>query len=129
MKLPAIEGLIRRRLLVNYRVDPQVVARLLPEGFRPKLHAGHAIAGICLIRLEEVRPTFLPAWTGIASENAAHRIAVTWTDEGREMEGVYIPRRDTGPCRTTWPAAAYFPASIISRTSRSPMAEAASRCR
>ncbi len=96
MKLPAIEGIIRRRLLVNYRADPQVVARLLPEGFRPKLHAGHAIAGICLIRLEEVRPTFLPAWTGIASENAAHRMAVTWTEEGREMEGVYIPRRDTG---------------------------------
>ncbi len=96
MKLPAVEGLIRRRVLVNYRVDPQVVARLLPEGFRPKLHAGHAIAGICLIRLEEVRPRFLPAWTGIASENAAHRIAVLWDEDGETREGVFIPRRDTG---------------------------------
>ena len=94
--LPSISGLIRRRLLVNYRVDPEIAARQLPEGFRPKLHRGHAIAGICLIRLEDIRPQCLPAWAGITSENAAHRIAVLWEDEnGREQEGVFIPRRDT----------------------------------
>jgi uncharacterized protein YqjF (DUF2071 family) len=97
LKLPAITGLIRRRLLVNYRVDPAVVQSILPSRFRPKLHDGHAIAGICLIRLEGIRPRFLPAWAGIASENAAHRIAVLWTDaDGSEKEGVFIPRRDTG---------------------------------
>jgi hypothetical protein len=95
--LPIITGLIRRRLLVNYRVDPAVVARLLPEGFRPKLHAGHAIAGICLIRLEDIRPQMLPSWAGINSENVAHRIAVVWDDDdGTTREGVFIPRRDTG---------------------------------
>lgn len=94
--LPSITGLIRRRLLVNYRVDPAVAAKLLPEGMRPKLHRGHAIAGICLIRLEDIRPQCLPAWAGITSENAAHRIAVLWDDEdGQEREGVFIPRRDT----------------------------------
>lgn len=95
MKLPVITGLIRRRLLVNYRVDPKVIARILPEGFRPKLHDGHAIAGICLIRLEGIRPRGWPAWCGIASENAAHRVAVMWTDDLRkDQEGVFIPRRD-----------------------------------
>ncbi|WP_367872295.1 DUF2071 domain-containing protein [Luteolibacter sp. Populi] len=95
--LPLITGLIRRRMLVNYQVDPAVVAKLLPEGFRPKLHRGHAIAGICLIRLEGIRPRVLPAWAGINSENAAHRIAVLWEDEdGTPREGVFIPRRDTG---------------------------------
>lgn len=94
--LPSITGLIRRRLLVNYRVDADVAAKLLPEGFRPKLHRGHAIAGICLIRLEDIRPQCLPAWAGITSENVAHRIAVLWEDEqGQEHEGVFIPRRDT----------------------------------
>ena len=96
LKLPAITGIIRRRLLVNYRVDPEVIAKVLPEGFRPKLHEGHAIAGICLIRLEEIRPKALPAWTGITSENAAHRIAVLWDEDGETREGVFIPRRDTG---------------------------------
>ena len=94
--LPLVTGLIRRRLLVNFRVDPEVTAKLLPEGFRPKLHRGHAIAGICLIRLEDIRPQCLPAWAGITSENAAHRIAVLWDDEDdQEREGVFIPRRDT----------------------------------
>jgi hypothetical protein len=97
MRLPVIEGLIRRRILVNFRVDPQVMQRALPSPFRPKLHAGYAIAGICLIRLEQIRPKGLPAFMGIASENAAHRIAVLWEDpSGETHEGVYIPRRDTG---------------------------------
>ncbi len=38
----------------------------------------------------------MPAIFGIASENAAHRIAVVFTGpDGREREGVYVPRRDT----------------------------------
>lgn len=97
MKLPVLQGLIRRRVLVNFRVVPEIAQRLLPQPFRPKLHVGHAIAGICLIRLEQVRPSGLPRWCGISSENAAHRLAVVWEDSSGQMqEGVYIPRRDTG---------------------------------
>jgi Uncharacterized conserved protein (COG2071). len=89
-------GLIKRRLLVNFRADPDVVQAVLPAGFRPKLHAGHSIVGICLIRLEQIRPKGLPAALGLSSENAAHRIAVEWNDsDGVRKEGVYIPRRDT----------------------------------
>lgn len=96
MKLPVIQGVIRRRILVNFRVDPEIVKGHLPAGFQPKLHAGNSIAGICLIRLEQVRPRFLPAALGVSSENAAHRIAVTWRDAaGSSREGVFIPRRDT----------------------------------
>ncbi|HEY0158691.1 MAG TPA: DUF2071 domain-containing protein [Thermoanaerobaculia bacterium] len=90
--MPRIQGVIRRRLLVNFRVDPEVMQRALPARFRPKLQAGYAVAGICLIRLEEIRPAGFPRLIGVSSENAAHRVAVTW-DGG---EGVFIPRRDTG---------------------------------
>jgi uncharacterized protein YqjF (DUF2071 family) len=97
MRIPVLKGTIKRRLLVNFRADPAVIQRLLPAPFRPKLHRGHAIAGICLIRLENIRPTGLPASIGFSSENAAHRIAVEWTDDsGVGREGVFIPRRDTG---------------------------------
>ena len=96
MRLPAIEGVIRRRLLINFRVDADVMRAQLPAMFRPKLHRGHAIAGICLIRLEGVRPAGLPGACGIASENAAHRVAVLWEGEDGPREGVFIPRRDTG---------------------------------
>jgi hypothetical protein len=96
MRLPKVHGTIRRRLLINYRVDPGVMQSQLPAPFRPKLHGGSAIAGMCLIRLENIRPRRFPKLVGLSSENAAHRIAVVWDDETGPREGVYIPRRDTG---------------------------------
>jgi uncharacterized protein YqjF (DUF2071 family) len=96
MKVPVIEGVIRRRVLVNFRVEPEVMRAQMPAGLRPKLHHGWAIAGICFVRLEALRPRYLPAWLGVSSENAAHRVAVTWTQaDGAPREGVFIPRRDT----------------------------------
>ena len=82
---------------MNFRADPVIVQRILPSPFRPKLHHGFSVVGICLIRLEGIRPAACPAAIGLSSENAAHRIAVEWTDpRGIEHEGVFIPRRDTG---------------------------------
>ena len=68
------------------------MAAMLPEPLRPKLIAGYGMAGICLIRLRDIRPRFVPSSLGITSENAAHRIAVQWNGD---QEGVFIPRRDT----------------------------------
>jgi Uncharacterized conserved protein (COG2071) len=96
MNVPKVHGTIARRLLVNFRVDPGVIQRQLPAPFRPKLHDGHAVAGICLIRLEHIRPRRFPRMLGLSSENAAHRVAVVWKDDAGPHEGVYIPRRDTG---------------------------------
>ena len=96
MKLTKVHGVIGRRLLVNFRIEPQVIQRHLPSPFRPKLHEGHAVAGICLIRLEGIRPKRFPRMLGLSSENAAHRIAIRWDDQSGSHEGVYIPRRDTG---------------------------------
>ena len=90
-----LAGRIKRRILVNFRVRPEALAGMVPAPFRLKLVDGHAIAGICLIRLEAVRPRGFPAWCGLASENAAHRIAVEWDDAGTLRSGVFVPRRDT----------------------------------
>ena len=110
MRIPLIRGVIKRRILANYRADPETVRKLLPPVFRPKLHEGHAIVGVCLIRLEGMRPAPLPAFVGIGSENAAHRMAVTWTGEdGREREGVYIARRDTGSLFNSFTGGRFFP--------------------
>jgi hypothetical protein len=93
--LPVISGTIERRMLVNFRCKPAVLVRMLPAPFRPKLVNGWGMAGICLIRLGGIRPSFLPALGGLTSENAAHRIAVEWDEDGMTREGVFIPRRDT----------------------------------
>lgn len=95
IRLPTIQGVIRRRILANFRIDPLVMQRQLPSRFTPKLHKGFAIAGICLIRLEHIRPRFVPEALGLSSENAAHRVAVLWEQDGVTREGVFISRRDT----------------------------------
>ncbi len=96
MRIPILRGMIDRRILVNFRVDAGVLARILPAPFRPQLVAtGVGMAGICLIRLKGIRPRWLPAFAGIGSENAAHRIAVEWDNHGTPQTGVYIPRRDS----------------------------------
>jgi hypothetical protein len=95
VRIPIIRGVIDRRILVNYRIDPHILSRLLPLPFRPQLAYGYGIAGICLIRLKQIRPQLFPAWVGIGSENAAHRISVQWDTPDGVRTGVFIPRRDT----------------------------------
>lgn len=95
MRLPVIQGVIRRRILANFRVDADVMQREIPTRFRPKLQNGFAVAGICLIRLEHVRPKSMPEIVGLNSENAAHRVAVLWDEDGEVREGVFISRRDS----------------------------------
>ena len=110
MQAPVLQGLVGRRILVNFRVDPEVIRGQLPPPFHPKLVGGWAIAGICLIRLEQLRPRGWLAAVGTSSENAAHRIAVTWRDaSGVTCEGVYIPRRDTSSPLNAWVGGRFFP--------------------
>jgi len=96
MRVAAIEGMVRRRILLNYRVAADVARAVLPSNFEPKLFKGYAVAGICLIRLEQIRPKGLPVFFGVSSENSAHRVAVEWEgDDGTIREGVFVSRRDT----------------------------------
>jgi uncharacterized protein YqjF (DUF2071 family) len=95
MKLPRVDGRIARRILVNFRIEPGVARRLIPRVFDLTMVDGAAMAGVCLIRLERLRPVHLPGVAGLASDNVAYRFAVTWQDGGMTRDGVYIPRRDT----------------------------------
>lgn len=95
MKIPTITGIIDRRILINFTVDPEIILKIIPSPFRLKIYKGKAIVGICLIRLKHIRPKGLPGFMGISSENGAHRIAVEWSENGETREGVFVPRRDT----------------------------------
>ncbi len=106
MRIPAVKGVIARRILANYRVDPEVLRSMLPAPFRPQIVEGKGIAGICLIRLENIRPKALPVPFGLSSENAAHRIAVEWDGGGH---GVYIPRRDSSSILNALAGGRVFP--------------------
>ena len=45
MRMPVVHGVISRRILVNFRVDPEVLTHLVPEPFRPRLVGGSGMAG------------------------------------------------------------------------------------
>ncbi|MFJ6417349.1 DUF2071 domain-containing protein [Paeniglutamicibacter sp. NPDC091659] len=93
MKMPTLDATISRRLLINYRLDPEVAQSLLPPGLRPRLVGDEAVGGICLLRLSAVRPQWIGANVGWSAENSAHRIAVEWDDEYGTRNGVFIPVR------------------------------------
>jgi hypothetical protein len=109
LRVPVMSGMIERRMLVNYRVDPDVVAAMLPAPFEPQVVNGFAVAGICLIRLGDLRPKALPGRGGLTSENAAHRFAVRWEDAGGPRTGVYISRRDSSSTTTVLAGDRLFP--------------------
>jgi hypothetical protein len=109
MDVGTVHGTIDRRMLVNYQVDPDVLATILPPPFQPKLIHGVGIAGVCLIRFSHMSPRFVPSTFGLSSENAAHRIAVEWEQDGVIHEGVYIPRRDTSSRLNRFVGGRFFP--------------------
>ncbi len=109
MLIQAIDCTIKRRLLINYRIDPEVAGRHIPAPFRPLVVSGWAVGGVCLIRLENLRPAHLPGAVGLTTENAAHRFAVEWDDDEGPHVGVFIPRRDTNSRLTVLAGDRIFP--------------------
>ncbi len=109
MRIPTIQGIIDRRILINYTVDPAIIQNILPQPFRPKIYRDKAIVGVCLIRLKHIRPKGLPGFMGLSSENGAHRIAVEWTEKDETKQGGYIPRRDTSSIFNTLAGGRIFP--------------------
>ena len=107
--LPVLEGVIARRLLVNFRVAPEAAQKLVPAPMTVQIQSGFAVAGICLIRLEQLRPKGLPAAVGLSSENMAHRFAVRYPSEGGMQDGVFIRRRETDQRLVTLLGGRMFP--------------------
>jgi len=92
----ALRAVMERRLLLSYRIEPDVVQAVLPPPFRPALAGGYAVGSICLIRLAGIRPAGPPsAAFGLRAENVAHRIAVLLDTAEGPVPSVYIPCRYT----------------------------------
>jgi len=100
MRLPVIHGLIRRRLLVNFRVDAEVMSRFLPSPFRPGtiLPAGHARACSSRGCLEPAR--------GLSA--LLHHCPSGFVDRGRLVllyhlrREVFVRRAGSHPRRSFW---------------------------
>ncbi len=95
VRTPVLQATIARRLLVAYRLDPDAAEHLVPAPFTLHLVNGYAVGWVSLDRIADLRPRGLPAAIGFGSENAAHRIAVDWYQQGRTATGAFVLSRHT----------------------------------
>lgn len=99
MNLPVIQGLIHRRILANFRVEPEVMQRHIPARFRPKLHNWFAVAGVCLSRLEHIRPHLMPEFVGLSSEEASSffeggALGYSVTSDAARLDGLRLETKE-----------------------------------
>lgn len=125
--LARLRAQVRRRLLVTYRVDPVVARQLVPEPFRPQIVNGSAVAGVCMIGLQSVRPGWLVPRIGFRTENVAHRIAVEWDEDGLTRSGVYIVERHSSSLLPVIAGGRLFPG--VQKRGRFELDETATRFR
>ena len=59
------------------------------------MQRGHAVVGVCLIRMENLRPHSIPGALGLSSEKMAHRMAIRCPSRDGMRPGVFIWRRET----------------------------------
>jgi len=93
--LPRLEGVIARRVLLNFWADPAAVRKCIPGVFEVATVNGHAVVGVCLTRLEQLRPKGMPAFFGLAAESMAHQVAIRYRTRQGWQDGVFIWRRET----------------------------------
>lgn len=92
----AMQGVLRRRLLVNAIVDPDEAATRLPPGVQPHVTGQGTVVGCCLLEIEHIRLALLPRGLGRSLRATAHRISAAWVDgDGNTVVGVYVPVRHT----------------------------------
>jgi len=90
-----MQGTIDRCWLVAFRANPDKVRQVLPEPLEPVIHGGFAYLGIVVSHLKSMRPSPLPAWTGMSYWHAAYRIYARLTPPGRlPIEGLWFIRSD-----------------------------------
>ncbi|MGP3918848.1 hypothetical protein ACTWQA_44875 [Nonomuraea sp. 10N515B] len=76
------------------------MTRLLPDGLRPQLVRGHAVAGICLLRLGDVRPSSRrPSFSGCRSAHTPELLVGHPRDNIRIYDAGDLPDLDCSPGR------------------------------
>jgi hypothetical protein len=122
---PEIRAVMKRRLLVSYRIEPDVLQAALPAPFRPALASGYGVGSICLIWLAGIRPATsrrtgsgtraMSAAFGLRAQNVAHRIAVVLDKRDGPVHAVYIPHRYTSSRLAVVTGSALFPRLRLAR--------------
>jgi uncharacterized protein YqjF (DUF2071 family) len=81
---------------LNYAVDPERLARLLPAPVEPEVHRGSAWVQVLMSSLRDMRPQGLVPLLGVCFYQASYRAAVRYRDaQGEWRRGGYFVRSET----------------------------------
>ena len=83
-------------LSINYRVQPDALAALLPAPLEPEIHKGRGWVQVLVSSLRDLRPPGLPALFGTCFYQVSYRAAVRYRDAGgTSRRGGYFVRSET----------------------------------
>jgi len=85
-----METTFRTCFLVNFGMEPDLLASLLPSPITPDVHNNEAFLSIVISDLRDMRPTFLPKGLGFNFAQIVYRAIVTCNGE----RGVHFLRSD-----------------------------------
>src|SRR5258708_34567201 len=94
----SVEAVIRRRLLVNFRVSPDILAKTLPPPFEPRLVHGWGMAGVLPIGLGNFSTGGVPAALRPTTGKPAHPLpGLGDAHTGRRRGASHRHRATTSP--------------------------------
>ncbi|MDP5170606.1 MAG: DUF2071 domain-containing protein [Bacteroidia bacterium] len=93
-RLTQATGILEDMVLLNFRTDAEVLRRLLPQPFEPRLVDGFGLVGILLFRMRDLECETTMGLPSPPSEHVLYRIAVSWQQGARTHHGMYILRHE-----------------------------------
>jgi uncharacterized protein YqjF (DUF2071 family) len=86
-----MRGMVRRRFLINYPVDPSLLEPFLPPGGQLSRHQGKAWFSDCFVHVSHMRPSIVPSALGLSFRCLIHRTrAVLPFPDGKNREAVLV---------------------------------------
>ena len=85
---------VRGRVVVFYRVEPDVARGLLPSELRPRITAGSAIVVLCYTHLGRLETRFLPHRLA-TSHHLAYRVSAEAAGENGPTCSTWVAHRET----------------------------------
>lgn len=93
-RLAQATGVLENTVLLNFRTDAEVLRRLLPSPFEPRLVDGYGMVGILLFTMKDLTCETTMGFPSPPSDHVLYRIAVSWKQGGRTFHGMYLLRHE-----------------------------------
>ncbi len=93
-RLAQATGVLENTVMLNFRTDVEVLKRILPFPFDPRLVDGFGLVSILLFRMKDLYCETNIGWPSLPSDHVLYRISVSFNHGGRRQSGMYILRHE-----------------------------------